>query len=376
MPDVMVHASATEPMDMEPTESSAKMELEPKVESSLLADDDLEMELNRTLNEQMSDDKPESSRMMVEPDAEVENEGDNDSLFDGENDDLSEQQGITADGDADGDMDADGEADIDNIANAFGETDADADTDSDGGVGTSNGYGRADPKTAQPQRSAEHDTPPVPSERSASPSKTAERPGGAISLPGRQVNKQDDKKTITPQVPKQATPEAPHPVHQNSGRKTLPKPMFGSMSMAWQYDADVSRFSHDIMLTSTLSGQVMIWDRRVDPKSSKHGVRALALPAGTPPWCTDACWNHTGNKIYVGRRNELVEEWDVRMLPDISTSASHQNRSQYGTVPSLARTLRMPRGSGPVSSVAVLPNNRHIVWCVCLPVCQVCILAY
>ena len=154
MPDVMVHASATEPMDMEPAESSTKMELEPKVESSLLADDDLEMELNRTLNEQMSDDKPESSRMIDEPDAEGENEGDNDSLFGGENDVLGEQQDIIADGDADG------EADIENVANAFGETDADAETDSDGGVGTSNGYGRADPKTAQPQRSAEHDTPP------------------------------------------------------------------------------------------------------------------------------------------------------------------------------------------------------------------------
>lgn len=101
MPDVMVHASATEPMDMEPAESSTKMELEPKVESSLLADDDLEMELNRTLNEQMSDDKPESSRMIDEPDAEGENEGDNDSLFGGENDVLGEQQDIIADGDAD-----------------------------------------------------------------------------------------------------------------------------------------------------------------------------------------------------------------------------------------------------------------------------------
>lgn len=106
----------------------------------------------------------------------------------------------------------------------------------------------------------------------------------------------------------------------------------------------------------------MLWDRRVDSKS-KQGVRALELPSGTPPWCMSVCWNHTGDKIYVGRRNETVEEWDVRMLPDATRSDS-VGRSHLGRAPKHVRTLRMPRGSGPVSSVLVMPNNRHLVWCV------------
>ena len=137
----------------------------------------------------------------------------------------------------------------------------------------------------------------------------------------------------------------------------LPKPTFGSMGMAWQYDGDISQFSNDILLTSTLSGQVLLWDRRVDPRHKK-GVRALELPPGTPPWCASACWSRNGDRIYVGRRNETVDEWDVRMLPDISGAA---RGADHGTSPRYLRSLQMPYGSGPVSAVSMLPNDQHLV---------------
>lgn len=47
------------------------------------------------------------------------------------------------------------------------------------------------------------------------------------------------------------------------------------------------------------------------------------------------------------------------MLPDITSNPG--SRSQNGAAPAYLRALRLPRGSGPVSSVAVMPNNRHIV---------------
>ena len=235
---------------------------------------------------------------------------------------LSEQAPDDAqhDTDAEGDNDSlfGGERDGPTSDSHAPDQDAERDTDND----------NADEKPF----AGRHDTPHLADTKST---------GASISLPG-----QPSKSEPTSDV------RAPEP------KSHLPKPLFGSMNTSWHYDADLRDFSHDILLTSTLSGQVMLWDRRVDTKS-KHGVRALGLPHGTPPWCTGTCWNHTGDKIYVGRRNELVEEWDVRMLPDITSNPG--SRSQNGAAPAYLRALRLPRGSGPVSSVAVMPNNRHIV---------------
>ena len=235
---------------------------------------------------------------------------------------LSEQAPDDAqhDTDAEGDNDSlfGGERDGPTSDSHAPDQDAEGDTDNDD----------ADEKPF----AGRHDTPHLADTKST---------GASISLPG-QPSKSEPKSEL----------RAPEP------KSHLPKPLFGSMNTSWHYDADLRDFSQDILLTSTLSGQVMLWDRRVDTKS-KHGVRALGLPHGTPPWCTGTCWNHTGDKIYVGRRNELVEEWDVRMLPDITSNPG--SRSQNGAAPAYLRALRLPRGSGPVSSVAVMPNNRHIV---------------
>lgn len=177
-----------------------------------------------------------------------------------------------------------------------------------------------------------------------------ERPG-ALALPGQGSG------TAAPGPAAAAPPPPPPSAAPRTNVSELPKPGFGAMDLAWQYDSDMSQFSNDILLTSTLSGQVLIWDRRVDPRTKK-GVRALELPPGTPPWCTGACWSWTGDRIYVGRRNETVDEWDVRMLPDMSGAP---RSAAHGTAPRMLSTLRMPRGSGPVSSVAMLPNDQHLV---------------
>lgn len=287
-------------------------------------DDALEQELNRTMDQ--VHDEPTSDPSLG---ADAENDGDNDSLFGGDRDaPTSDIPGA--------DQDADGEPDI-----------------------------KPEPPSTSMYRD---DTPTARAAPAALLPKPADRAGPAISLPGTtniQTQPQPQPQPQPEPLQPKEEPLAQQPELERRPRPNLPKPMFGSMDMPWQYDADVSRFSEDILMTSTLSGQVMLWDRRVGP-SSKHGVRALGLPPGTPPWCTGTSWNHTGDRIYVGRRNELVEEWDVRMLPDV-TSTAPGTRTR-GTAPAYVRALRMPRGSGPVSSVAVLPNNRHIVWYVrCAP---------
>lgn len=285
-------------------------------------EDDLEQELNRTMDQ--VHDEPTSD---LSSGADAENDGDNDSLFGGDRDaPTSDSHGV------------------DQIVEDEYEIKPESSNTS---------LDRDDTPLAQSAPNA-----------SAAPAKTAERTGPAISLPGAMNMKQESARsssTPQPHLQVEAPKEEPQAQTQTEQRPkpNLPKPMFGSMDVQWQYDADLGRFSEDIFMTSTLSGQVMLWDRRAGP-SSKHGVRALGLPPGTPPWCTGTSWNHTGDKIYVGRRNELVEEWDVRMLPDI-TSSSPSARTR-GAAPAYVRALRMPRGSGPVSSVAVLPNNRHVVW--------------
>lgn len=297
--------------------------------SSLLADDDLDAMLKKEMSE---DETRENTKKHDEAEAEHPPNNANETK---EHDPL-----LDSDADADGDS-------------LFGEQDDSLDADASG---------EEDDLAAQtkPARSESLGLPGVkePARLPGTKETEPKKPEPAISLPG-----------ARPSPPKQAQSlPTPQPTPQPSSKslldkpKTLPKPLFGSMSLSWQHDTDISRFSSDVMLTSTLSGQVLLWDRRVDTKS-KEGVRALSLPPGTPPWCVSAAWNHAGDKIYVGRRNETVDEWDVRMLPDTSRPDT-VDRSQFGRDPRFVRSLRLPRGSGPVSSVAVMPNDRHIVWCV------------
>ncbi|KAI7877858.1 WD40 repeat-like protein [Lichtheimia hyalospora FSU 10163] len=94
----------------------------------------------------------------------------------------------------------------------------------------------------------------------------------------------------------------------------------------------------NIFLTTSFDGQCFIWDRR-EPESA---VKKLGLPDKTPPWCLSACWSADGSKVYMGRRNGQVDEWDY-------------------AAQKLIRSFRMPANSGPVSCVASMPNGKHII---------------
>ncbi|CAG8766465.1 1266_t:CDS:2, partial [Cetraspora pellucida] len=96
--------------------------------------------------------------------------------------------------------------------------------------------------------------------------------------------------------------------------------------------------SADILLTTSIDGNCLVWDKR----SGNLIPRKLPLPEKTPPWCLSACWSADGNKVYCGRRNGTVDEWDF-------ASGKH------------IRSFKMPSNSGPVSCVASMPNGRHIV---------------
>lgn len=103
-------------------------------------------------------------------------------------------------------------------------------------------------------------------------------------------------------------------------------------------------------LCSTYDGSVYAFDTR-----KKEGLVFKILPQASqaPPWTLSACWGGGGqsshDKIFVGRRNGCVDEFDVKMTSTLHGAAIH------------SRTFRMPHGSGSVYVVESLPNNRHLL---------------
>ncbi|KAJ1915602.1 Transcription factor spt8 [Tieghemiomyces parasiticus] len=94
-----------------------------------------------------------------------------------------------------------------------------------------------------------------------------------------------------------------------------------------------------ILMTASVDGQCKLWDLR-DPTSIPQTLN----PQGkTPPWCTSSIWSPDGSKIYVGRRNCTVDEWDFRAAK-------------------LIRSLKLPNNSGAVSSLACTANNKQLIW--------------
>jgi transcriptional activator SPT8 len=96
--------------------------------------------------------------------------------------------------------------------------------------------------------------------------------------------------------------------------------------------------SDSTFLATSIDGAIRVWDRR-QPEPV-----ARILPRNTPPWCLSACWSPDGDSIYAGRRNNTVEEYDLRKgLKEPS------------------RIFRFPNGSGAVTSVKAMPNGRHLI---------------
>ncbi|EJD02340.1 WD40 repeat-like protein [Fomitiporia mediterranea MF3/22] len=141
------------------------------------------------------------------------------------------------------------------------------------------------------------------------------------------------------QATSSTTPQAKTPAA--AGGATYPRgpPVLDSAS----YGA----FSPDVLLTASVDGSIVLWDRRVNTPGK--GVGRLEMSSKTPPWCVSACWSADGGQVYAGRRNCTVDVWDTR---------------QYGQavngVPRLMKTLRNPTSSGAVSCVAAFPDGRHI----------------
>ncbi len=96
--------------------------------------------------------------------------------------------------------------------------------------------------------------------------------------------------------------------------------------------------SDSTFLATSIDGAIRVWDRR----QSKPVARIL--PRNTPPWCLSACWSVDGNCIYAGRRNNTVEEYDLRR-----------------GLKAPERVFRFPNGSGAVTSVKAMPNGRHLI---------------
>ncbi|KAJ7499172.1 WD40-repeat-containing domain protein [Mycena latifolia] len=107
-------------------------------------------------------------------------------------------------------------------------------------------------------------------------------------------------------------------------------------------------FSADVLMTASIDGQVILWDKRVYTPGT--GVGRLWMSEKTPPWCLSACWSSDGGQIYAGRRNGTIDVWDTRQL----------GQAGPASVPRLLKTLRNPASSGVVSCVVAFPDGKHI----------------
>ncbi|KAF9464759.1 WD40-repeat-containing domain protein [Collybia nuda] len=150
---------------------------------------------------------------------------------------------------------------------------------------------------------------------------------------------------ISPVVPTPSRPQThPAPHHRPTLNQILPPknapPLLDSASYA--------TYSSDLLMTTAIDGQIILWDKRV--QTPGKGVGRLWMSEKTPPWCLSACWSADGGQIYAGRRNGSVDVWDVRQL----------GRSGPANTPRLLKTLRNPLSSGVVSCVVAFPDCRHI----------------
>jgi len=111
-------------------------------------------------------------------------------------------------------------------------------------------------------------------------------------------------------------------------------------------NANFAAFSPDVLMTTRIDGQIILWDRRVH--SQQHGVGKLELQEKTPPWCVSACWSSNGAEIYAGRRNATVDVYDIRMVGSADA-------------PRHLKILRNPASSGAVCCVAAFPDGQNLV---------------
>ncbi|WVQ68267.1 uncharacterized protein L199_006474 [Kwoniella botswanensis] len=170
--------------------------------------------------------------------------------------------------------------------------------------------------------------------------------GPGLALPGQ------------PKLPQPVVSEQPTPATSSTGAAPLfvPQSAGAGPSNARQAAAHIPLLSHtsykafseDVLLTSSMDGQVVLIDRRVPPNEGTGvGVGRLMPGERAPPWCMSACWSANGNQVLAGRRNGTIDLWDVR-------------RSSSAKSPNLLTTLRTPAESGPISCLVAFPDGNHI----------------
>ena len=312
--------------------------------------------------------------MVAGADQDLDNDGGDDDLFGGdtpppssatkegqrkEDGDKADADGAGAGGNesdgndslfGDGDEDADGDAEMD--ADADADADAEADVDAEGDA--------EEEDEDEDEGSSDEDMPLAGRAMVKNASSQSNLVAGASGTPGPASTSASLSLPSTSDTTKaNDTPAANgEPTDSTSAstgggdipaKKPLPKPAFGGFNLAASFSAPLSTFSRDVMLSTSLSGQVILWDLRCPTYTTgsgeSKGVHSLPLPAKVPPWSQSAIFNSLGDKVFVGRRNESVDEWDLRMP----------------TAPHFIRSLRLPSGSGPVYSLAPMPNARHIL---------------
>ncbi|PWZ01169.1 WD40 repeat-like protein [Testicularia cyperi] len=291
-------------------------------------------------------------------DEDADGDGGDDDLFGGDTPpaaaSLSSVTDVKRDGDANGaatandsdgddslfggdDEDADGEGDGD------GEGEHEMDLDADGDDASSDEdmplAGRVMAKTGStsglPSAAASPSLMALPTPSSSQP---------PVTIPTPPLGSDNNGKTSSSSKASAKSAKGPKTKAESGPpKKLLPKPAFGGFGISASYDAPVDSFSPDVMMTTTLSGQVILWDLRCPSYSPSSGVHSLALPDRVPPWAQSSIFSSDGQRVYVGRRNESVDEWDLR------------------TPTRYLRSLRLPSGSGPVYSLTAMPNSRHII---------------
>ncbi|KAG7732755.1 hypothetical protein KL948_002185 [Ogataea haglerorum] len=104
--------------------------------------------------------------------------------------------------------------------------------------------------------------------------------------------------------------------------------------------AAIQRSDH-VFLSSAVNGTVNVWDSRLPTAS--NNVSTIGILPGSTPWCMSAVWSNDGNSIYVGRRNAVVEEYDIRRTSEVK------------------QQIKFPHASGPISVVKTLPNDNYLL---------------
>ncbi|KAF8197442.1 WD40-repeat-containing domain protein [Pholiota molesta] len=114
-------------------------------------------------------------------------------------------------------------------------------------------------------------------------------------------------------------------------------------------------YSSDILMTTFIDGQVILWDRRV--QNNGRGVGRLWMNEKTPPWCLSACWSADGAQIYAGRRNGTVDVWDVRVLGQSVAESVEDSKTKSGV------QFKIVPGhhGGYISQMLVDPGARFLV---------------